>query len=345
MNMKPILLDSLYICMGGGKVLLDYLVENLLNHEIDFVLLKDERCPALSCEDRSKNVIMQASIRNRKAFYKKYKNDFSFVLCFGNIPAPIQMPCKVYTYVHNINLLKIPSEFPLKRKIANWLKQRFIASLARNTNGWIVQTSNTEAALRKALPYKGKTIYIMPFYNISSRFSELKKNVQDRDDYILVGDYTGTRGHDELLGAMRILKQQGLMPKLHITVSESSNFVQEIANAIEEGIDIENHGIVSFNQLAEIYCQCKATIYPSINESLGLGIVEAIEAGCDVIVSDLPFAHAICLPSEVFIHRTPTEIADAVMRYEKGNNKKSKLIIHNCIEELLELINKEITYA
>lgn len=343
MNSKPILLDSLHICMGGGLNLLNYLIFNLLNRKINFVLLKDIRCPRLLYEENIDNIVeMDASIRRRKYFYKVHKNDFSFVLCFGNIPAPIKMPCKVYTYVHNVNLLKIPQDFPWKRKFINLLKQRFIAFLGNNTDGWIVQTSNMETCLKRTLPYKGKSVLILPFYNIPECFKKQKNNQVERTGYVLVGDHTGTRGHKELLEAMRILKQKGFTPKLHLTVSECNPFEHEIKLAIRDGIQIENHGIIPFEQLAGVYGLCKATIYPSINESLGLGLIEAVEAGCDVIVSDLPFAHAICRSSEVFVHRTPEEIADAIIRYEDGLSKKSELIIHNCIEELLDLLVENI---
>ena len=337
--MKPILIDALYICMGGGQILLDYLLTKLLDRDVNFVLLKDVRCPQLSCENRISQIeIKEANIRGRKAFYKSHIDDYSAVFCFGNIPAPIKMPCKVYTYVHNVNLLKIPSEVSFKRKFMNLLKQRFIVSLESNTDAWIVQTTNTETCLKKVLPNKEKPIYILPFYYIPESLKVQKK--VKRDGYILVGDYTGSRGHKELLGAMRILKQKGLTPKLHLTVSKDSPFTQEINQAINEGIFIENHSIIPFEQLTEIYKSCKATIYPSVNESLGLGIIEAIEAGCDVIVSDLPFAHAICKPSEVFTHRTAEDIADAIIRYEKGKSKKSELTIRNSVEELLNLITE-----
>ena len=329
--------------MGGGQILLDYLLSKLLERNLDFVFLKDIRCPQLSCENRISQIeIRKANIKERKTFYKVHKNDFSFVLCFGNIPAPIKMPCKVYTYVHNINLLKIPQDFPWKKKFINLLKQRFIAFFGDNTDGWIVQTSNMETCLKRTLPYKGKSVLILPFYNIPECFKKQKNNQVERTGYVLVGDHTGTRGHKELLEAMRILKQKGFTPKLHLTVSECNPFVHEIKLAIRDGIQIENHGIIPFEQLAGVYGLCKATIYPSINESLGLGLIEAVEAGCDVIVPDLPFAHAICRPSEVFVHRTPEEIADAIIRYEDGLSKKSELIIHNCIEELLDLLVENI---
>lgn len=340
--MKPILIDSLYINMGGGKVLLDYLCGRMIDSGVDFVLLKDSRCGKLGCEDRIPKIYsLDANISTRKSFYREHRYEYSSVFCFGNIPTPIMMPCPVHTYVHNVNLLRIPKDFSLKHKVVTWLKQRYIASLAGNTQSWIVQTKNTEDCLRKSLPTSGKRILQLPFYKIPDNLRAQAKKTDDRMDYIIVGDHTGTRGHDELLGALKILKEKGFTATFHMTVSTDNAFAVEIEKAKSEGVNVINHGIVPFEALAQLYGQCKATVYPSINESLGLGIIEAIEAGCDVIASNLPFAHAICKPSEVFANRTPEDIADAIMRYERGGSPKSELTIHNCVEELIDVITEK----
>ncbi|MDE7125477.1 MAG: hypothetical protein K2O12_03230, partial [Muribaculaceae bacterium] len=53
----------------------------------------------------------------------------------------------------------------------------------------------------------------------------------------------------------------------------------------------------------------------------GLGIIEAVEAGCDVIGADLPYMHSVCKPSAVFEPYSSESIVSAVLDYEK---KKSK---------------------
>lgn len=336
---KRILIDALYINMGGGRILLDYLVRCLLESGVDFTLLKDERCAGLTEQDRIADVVeMQPRLKLRKAYYRKHRNDFSSVLCFANIPAPVRMPCPVYTYFHNVNLLKIPADYPLKRKVIVWIKRRFIARLAKNTACWIVQTPNTEAFLREALPCKGKRILQLPFFHIPAALKSAGQKNNNRTDYILVGDHTGTRGHAELVEAWRILSGKGLNAVLHLTVSEDNPFSVVIEDARRQGIPIVNHGIVPFEELARLYGKCKATVYPSINESLGLGLIEAIEAGCDVIAADLPYTHAVCRPSVVFPRRTPEEIANAVLFYEKEETNGSKLTIDNKIEELVFLL-------
>lgn len=337
--MKPLLVDSLHINAGGGKGLLNYLVHCLLEKNVYFFLLKEDICPKLDDQDRIELIAeLPSTIKARQQFYYEHLNDFSSVLCFANIPPPIKMPCPVSTYFHNVNLLNIPKEFSLTCKIKAWAKQRYIAYYADNTDTWIIQTQNTEYCLRKVLPCSNKTILKLPFYNIPDSFLSVGSHHVKRKDYVLVGDYTGTRGHDELIMAWRRLASEGITPILHLTVSDFQPFCSTIECAVAEGLNIINHGNVPFSDIVELYGLSKAIVYPSVNESLGLGIIEAIMAGCDVIASDLPFVHEICKPSETFSSRTPDQIADAIVRYEKGNSPKSNLLVTNCIDELIDAI-------
>lgn len=83
-----------------------------------FILLRDIRCKKLKNENQIDSVVVLSDKwKDRWQFYAEHKNDFDFVLCFGNIPTPIKMKCPVYTYVHNVNLLKIPKEYSLKEKL------------------------------------------------------------------------------------------------------------------------------------------------------------------------------------------------------------------------------------
>jgi glycosyltransferase involved in cell wall biosynthesis len=262
--------------------------------------------------------------------------EFGSILCFANIPPMVKPECKVYTYFHNINLLKIPSEFSLKGKAISFLKRLYISFYSRNTHAWIVQTQNTENYLRKVLPCKGKQVLQMPFY----RGVIPSKEELQRKDYILVGDYTGTRGHDELLKAWEILKGKGVEAVLHFTVSKDSPFSEIVDSYIKNGVAVINHGIIPFEEVCKLYHRCKATVYPSLNESLGLGIIEAIDAGCDVLGVDLPYVHSVCNPTLTFKNVTPEEIAASVLSYEEGGGPKTTLNIQNKIDDLITCLIK-----
>lgn len=331
-----ILIDSLYINNSGGLRLLEYLVKRLLEDEISFFLLADIRCSGKF--DYCNHVrYMKASLCGRKSFYKKRKDEFTSVLCFGNIPAPVRLKVPVYTYFHNINLLTLSEAHSMREKYVMWLKREVFKHYKKNTDYWLVQTQNTYYELVKHLDEKPERVRQMPFYELPIGLTS-SKDSDHGVDYVYISTYVPGKGHEELLEAWTLLHQRGLIKKLHLTVPYDCPFEERIKEAQSHGVSIENHGIIPFDKVIDLFRASKAIVYPSHNESLGLGLVEAIEAGCDVIASDLPFTHSICKPSHTFNPYSPESIADAIIEYEKGECPKSELLIYDHIDELITIL-------
>lgn len=336
-NNKPILIDALHITMGGGLMILNHLVNTLVNQNINFVLLKDKRCPTLIAESKVVQIaILPSDNKTRHDYYTSHLNDFSSILCFGNIPPTCKIPAPVFTYIHNVNLLKIPSDYSLKIKTLSYLKRLFIKHYAANTDVWIVQTANTAKLVRKTLAKGNQPILEYPFYHIPADINRTPEKI--RHDYIFVGDYTNAKGHDYLVNAWVQLSKRGMYATLHLTVTDP-DFSLTIERAKKRGAKIINHGYIPFNKVIELYNRCKATVYPSLNESLGLGIIEAAEAGCDVIGCDLPYIHSVCSPSETFKPRNTSAIVEAVLRYERSVHQKTVLKIHDKVKPFIELLH------
>lgn len=333
---RILLIDALYINNSGGLRLLEYLVRYLNSRHIDFLLLADSRC--LRKFDYCKRVMyMEASLLKRKNFYEIHKTSFSAVLCFGNIPAPIRLNAPVYTYFHNINLLTLSEAQSSYVKAKSWIKREVFKHYKENTDFWVVQTSNTANELIEHLEETSDRVKLIPFFELPSELLALY-NISHGIDYVYISTYAPGKGHDELINSWRLLCQRGIDRKLHLTVPFDCPLMKRIEEAQSLGVNIVNHGTVPFGFIVDLYKQSKAIVYPSHNESLGLGLVEAIEAGCDVVASNLPFTHSICKPSMTFNPYSPESIADAVMRYEQSNCPKSELLIRNQIDELIQLL-------
>ena len=327
-----LLVDSVYINMGGGLSLLKYLVENLHTRHVVFMLLVDERIKDAFPEVKNQ-IVLSPSEKSRRTFYKSISSDVTSVFCFGNVPPPVRLNVPVYTYFHNINMLTLADCRGWKQLLKFWLKRSYIKCLSKNTDMWFVQTSNTAKELIKKLNVDKAKVELYPFYNIP----DIQRVECERTDYIFVGDDSGSKGHNELLDAWEILHNRGIDRTLHLTVGQSAPSYEKIQNRVKTGVPIHNHGIIPMMEVFSLYAKCKATVYPSRNESFGLGIVEAMESGCDVVGSDLPFIHAICEPSDVFNRESPESIADAVLRYEKSHSKTLQKV-SNKINELIDSI-------
>lgn len=329
-----ILVDAVYINMGGGLVLLRYLVKRLQERDIPFKLILDSRIGE-AFPDVPDRIVLSPSIRSRYHYYESLPSDIDAVFCFGNVPPPVRLGIPVYSYFHNVNMLTLADCRDRKQKFLFWLKRTFIKSLRRNTDYWIVQTDNTENALLKVIP--GATTYVFPFYDSSVFHNPVKEK---RNEFIFVGNVSGSKGHFELVEAWRLLSERGHSPVLHLTYEEKGNepLTSMIEKANANGAKIINHGIISHDKVLALYRDCKATVYPSKNESFGLGLVEAMESGCDVIGADLPYVHSICKPSEVFDPTSPQSICDAVLRYFESPKATVQLVrdmVDDMIDEIL----------
>ena len=336
-----LLVDSLYINMGGAMGLLRYFVSSLQERNVDFFLLADSRCGD-EFNSLPYTMVLPATLKERKNFYKQRGIEFTSVLCFGNVPPPIKLKVPVYTYFHNISLLKIPSDGRLQVRLKFFLKQRLIDYYGRNTDAWIVQTDNTANELNRHLFSGKKQVYVLPFYHIPQELKAISLIKSGRNDYALIGELSYPRGHGIILDVWKRLHEMGFDRTLHLTVSDRTErhiaYRKKIEELKEQGVIIINHGTVPFSEIINIYKKCKAIVYPSSNESLGLSIIEAIESGCDVIASDLPFTHSICMPSAVFNRDDVEQICKVIIEYDTNSDNQSKLIIHNSIDELLEII-------
>lgn len=329
-----LLVDSVYINMGGGLSLLKYLVENLHTRHVVFMLLVDERIKDAFPEVKNQ-IVLSPSEKSRRTFYKSMPSDVTSVFCFGNVPPPFKLRVPVYTYFHNINMLTLADSRGWKQKIKFFLKREYIRVRRKNSDEWFVQTTNTANELKANLNIPDKKVKLYPFY----RPPVINSLEKERNDYIFVGNDSGSKGHRELIAAWKKLHDLGIDRTLHLTVSADSPLCSIIDEMAGSGVKIVNHGIVPLAEVFALYARCKATVYPSRNESFGLGIIEAIEAGCDVVGSDLPFMHAVCTPSEVFNPYSVDSIVEAVMRYEATQNQTDRKV-SDMIDELISDITK-----
>lgn len=334
-----LLIDALYINNSGGLRLLEYLMESLNVRGEDYYLLADARCRGKFDECRCVRYL-KATLLGRNRFYSTEGFRFSMVLCFGNIPAPVKLDVPVYTYFHNINLLTCAET----EKLKSWLKREVFRHYKKNTYMWLVQTSNTANELVKHLREEPDRVKLMPFFELPPALKNLTEEPHG-NDYVYISAYYPAKGHQKLIDAWSMLHRQGIDVTLHLTVGHDSKFCDVIKKAQAEGVRIVNHGLIGFDQVIALYRRSKAIVYPSHNESLGLGLVEAITAGCDVIGADMPYTYAVCRPSKVFDPYSAESIADAVIAYEKGGAVRSELVIRNMMAELIDLLTKPETMA
>ena len=335
-----ILLDSLYINNSGGKILLDYLVKECEKNHLDVFYLFDNRCEDSFKEIPSnKKLYLKATLLNRLLFYTKNKNKFSSVLCFGNIPPLIKMNAKVFTYFHQLLFLGLPDGLKLKQRLKLKLKIKILTLLKQNTDYWIVQSELIKEKLNTKFNLFSSNTLCIPFFEpTSNKMQSVEPPLIN--SYIYVSNATPHKNHKRLIQAFCEFYDEHKTGVLTLTIPFNNIEINEIlSNRREEGYPIKNLGFVERSEIIKAFYQHQYLIFPSLAESFGLGLVEAIECNCKVISADLPYVYEVCKPSLVFDPYNIISIKRALDTSLKKNLPNSEKRIWNKIDDLLILLN------
>ena len=334
-----ILLDALYINNGGGKILLDYLILKLNNSNIDVYFLLDDRIIGKHPEVKPDKVeYLKGSFVKRHSFYSKNKHRFSKVLCFGNLPPNIRLNAEVFTYFHQPMYLDIPKEFSFVDRLKFRFKIIILKHIAKNTDYWLVQSDFINKKIQSKLGFQSNSIKVLPFY---PEFSSLELSIiREKNTYLYVSNATPHKNHQRLIDVFCQFYNKYQFGKLILTVNKDYPEVLElIESKIKKGYPIENIGFVDRLTLQKKYLSSEFLIFPSLTESFGLGLIEAIECGCKVIGADLPYTYEVCEPSFVFNPYDENSIFHAFEKTLSSQTIKPSLPrIENNINQIISLL-------
>lgn len=336
-----LLVDSTYINISGGKVLLEYFLKALQSSGREFILLSDSRWSAstINLDSKIEHHQIIASEKNRKYFYSKLLGKIQVVLCFANVPPPIRLPqVKVFILFHNAYILR-PSLH--NTKLIVWFKyfaKRTYISFKNSVEyTWIVQTSSMERLLRQNLVGNSQQVDIVPFFDPDTFFTE-GQNQTDKYLYVAAG-YT-LKNHDYLLKVWkRLFDVYQISPILYLTIEESNReLIRQIEALKIYGLNIQNLGHCTLEKIKTLYSECQYLIFPSAIESFGLPLMEAASAGCKVIAADQPYVFDVIKPSAVFNVRDLDSLANIIRGIGLGSELPStNIIIEDKVKTLIDL--------
>ncbi|MDN5650257.1 MAG: glycosyltransferase [Acinetobacter sp.] len=337
-----ILIDSVYVNDGGGLVLLKYLINIIEKNNIKVFYLFDNRTKVIFNHDIGLGkTFITNKFYDRKEFYLKNKDKFTLVLCFGNVPPPVKLQASVYVYFHQPLFLKIPGDLSFKNKIIYTLKQLVLNFYKKNSDLWIVQNNFIQKSL--ATKYLGgclDKVKIIPFYP-ELDFSALDDIKRQDNTFLYVSNTSPHKNHEKLIEAFCNAYDKMKVGKLTLTVpSKADSLCLLIERKKSEGYPIVNVGFVSRDKLINLYKSNEYLIFPSLAESFGLGLAEAIDGGCKVLGADLPYTYEVCNPSLVFDPYNVNGIENAIITAITQELTSSNKVISNDINQLILLLSE-----
>lgn len=332
-----LLIDSIFLNSLGGKVLLQYLVKHLEEKTNEVYYLVDKRSEQyFEHIPKARKTILKASIWKRHLFYKSKGHIFNKVFCFANMAPTIRLKAEVYCYYHNVIIF----DTPLQSIYTNWLwsvKSTFIKLFLGNADYYLFQTNFVSSTFSHKLKYPSNQCLVLPFYILPEYVVDRTK--KDINQYIYISDAYPYKNHRLLFDAWQKINQLYPELTLHITISEPT-IVDLVATYQAQKVNIINHRFLSQNKLNNLFEQSAYLIFPSLAETMGIGLLEGVGAGCEILVSDLPYAKEVVAPLAQF---NPLDIDDIVEKVINNrrfdvNQQFSKILLPNKIQELVETL-------
>lgn len=209
------------------------------------------------------------------------------VLTLGDLP--IRVARRQVVFVHNPFILRGSSGSSLLPRVkAAAIRAVFKANL-KSANAIIVQTEAMRSQLTATYPELAGRIHLV---------------AQPAPQWLLDAADRPARPAGERLRLF--YPAAGYPHKNHALlrdfarVADSDSAVESISLTIQAGPNdgqpglLRHLGPLTPTEMIEQYSRCDALVFPSLDESYGLPLVEAMFLGLPVIAADLPYAHALC---------------------------------------------------
>lgn len=331
-----ILLDAIYINNGGGKILLDYLIEKLYQSNKDVFYLLDQRVKGdYTFLPNQKVRFLESSIIQRHFFYLNNSEKFSSVLCFGNFPPTIRLKSKVFTYFHNSIYFFTSRKFSARERLLIKFKSFIIKAFKNNTDLWWVQTDDMLHLFIKFWKISSHQVEVLPFFSFVDILN-INQSKRENNTFIYISDGHPNKNHLKLLEALIDVHRLYPNTKLYLTISSQyPDLINKIHTLQEEGYGVVNLGWCNSEDLGKLYSNSGFFIFPSNQESFGLGLIEAAQYGMKILASDMPYVHAVIKPSLTFNPENEATITEAMITAMNKELPNSKLLVKNQINELL----------
>ena len=328
-----VLIDLVYLNSPGGitlgKLLMDYIIENKIDSKVEILL--DKRNFSLFNNYNLTKIKISKTEFSRYLFYKRNIKNFKSVLCFANVPPPLNISSNTNIYFHNELLLNLKSlRFSVIKKIFFKLKWIYIKS--RNFNyTWIVQTEHIKSLLIKKLGVNSHSVLKYPLFQ-NHKIGDYKKM---QNSFIYPTSNQPHKNNEILINAF---KEAASKTDEKIILTLTINKVE--IDDLPQNLDIKFIGLIDHQELIGYLKNTKFLIFPSLRESFGLPLIEGIQSNCTIIASNLNFVSELIIPSYIFDPESIRNISEVIsLALSNKKHTKSSIKIKNSIDLIFNKLN------
>ena len=320
---------------GGGKELLEYLLKYIEQKHpyLTVYVYLDSSMTNIKVTENRRVFLLSNSLGKVLFFGKQISN----ALYFGNLP-PFRKADNTMVYIHNPYLVMTFAQL-WGKSIHLFLKYSmqkiYIKFFIENVDIVACQTRVMGSAIKSI--YKHNNISLLPFFQLCNN-GKKTENIK-KYDFCYVSLAHQHKNHVLLFDALEMVAKKGLNLRFAVTIEKDRHdLLDQISriNAIGP-VQITNMGVILKEAVCKLYGDSKCLVFPSLEESFGLGLIEAVEMGLDIIAADLRYVYEVVNPSLVFDPNNSQSCANAIERYlTMDQHDICTSVIENKLNDLVE---------
>ena len=319
----------------GNLILLDYRAKNKLqpfkNAEIKFFKRNFFRNLIVFKERVLHFISFQINPKNKNNFFHEYY--------LNGLPPLFRLPIsnnKVFILFQNKNLfcnfynLNKNNYFKLSFILYHFLHKTLINFFLKDSDNIIVQTNSMKKLIKSCKSKNTILVHDKYWQNLNIDFyhtyfknlkiekqnkllSSLKRLGKDNTLFFYPASFYPHKNHKILISSFeKVSKEYSNKTKLLLTI-DSNEFI----NRLKDNQNIIFLGSPSLNTIFDIYSLADFLIFPSLNESLGLPLLEAKINELPIIASDLDYVYDICNPIYTFNPYSVNDIYEKILKVIK----------------------------
>ncbi len=288
--------------------------------ESDNLHIIELRCPTYPLWEQ---IALPRAVRHLKA---------DILHCTSNT-APLWCPVPLVLTLHDIIYLE-PRQHrsPSLYQEMGWHYRRLVVPRILKKCKKIITVSHFECTrIREALHLpNGQITAVYNGYNTHFRKNEtldeniIQKYIPQKGFLFFLGNTDPKKNAARTLKAYSLYLKASAIKRPLLIADLKEEYIDALLQ--QEGItDIKTHlfypGYIANHDLATLYSAAFAFLYPSLRESFGIPMLEAMACGTPVITSDTSAMPEVAGTGAILVNpQMPSEIADAILQLEKDND-------------------------
>lgn len=294
--------------------------EDCCLEESDNLHIIELRCPTYPLWEQ---IALPRAVRHLKA---------DILHCTSNT-APLWCPVPLVLTLHDIIYLE-PRQHrsPSLYQEMGWHYRRLVVPRILKKCKKIITVSHFECTrIREALHLPdGQITAVYNGYNTHFRKNEtldeniIQKYIPQKGFLFFLGNTDPKKNAARTLKAYSLYLKASAIKRPLLIADLKEEYIDALLQ--QEGItDIKTHlfypGYIANHDLATLYSAAFAFLYPSLRESFGIPMLEAMACGTPVITSDTSAMPEVAGDDAILVNpQMPSEIADAILQLEKNND-------------------------